>query len=105
MRGHTKWSTRTEDHIKENRDGALVLLSVETSGVWHPGGGVVEVEAAGAVEGLLGGAGGGAAGQDVVFVVVVAGAGEGGGPAGGRARGGPPGQRGGPARRRGPRRG
>jgi cystathionine beta-lyase/cystathionine gamma-synthase len=36
----------------------LVLLSVETSGVRGPGGGVVEVEAAGAVEGLLGGAGG-----------------------------------------------
>src|SRR3954467_1658998 len=63
----------------------LVLLSVETSGVWHPGGGVVEVEAAGAVEGLLGGAGGGAAGQDGVFVVVRAGAVEGEAPAGGRA--------------------
>ena len=36
----------------------LVLLSVEASGVGYPGGGVVEVEAAGAVEGLLGGAGG-----------------------------------------------
>lgn len=36
----------------------LVVLSVETSGVWDPGGGVVEVEAAGAVEGLLGGTAG-----------------------------------------------
>src|SRR3954453_8017790 len=36
----------------------LVLLSVETSGVCRPDGRVGQVEAAGAVEGLLGGAGG-----------------------------------------------
>ncbi|HEX2297739.1 MAG TPA: transposase [Pseudonocardiaceae bacterium] len=35
----------------------LVVPVVETSGVGDPGGGVVEVEAAGAVEGLFGGAG------------------------------------------------
>jgi hypothetical protein len=38
-----------------------------------PGGGVVEVEAAGAIEGFLGGACGVAAGQDGVLVVVAAG--------------------------------
>ncbi len=36
----------------------LVLLSVEASGIGCPGGGVVEVEAAGAVEGFFGGAAG-----------------------------------------------
>mgnify|MGYP002648818638 CR=1 FL=1 len=40
------------------RRHALVVLTVETSGVGGPRGGVVEVEAAGAVEGLFGGAGG-----------------------------------------------
>src|SRR3954470_9315586 len=37
---------------------ALVLLSVETSGVQRPDGRVGQVEAAGAVEGFFGGAGG-----------------------------------------------
>src|SRR5260370_3927173 len=44
------------------------------AGRWEPGGGVAEVEAAGAVEGFFGGSGWLAAGQEAVLVVVVAGA-------------------------------
>ena len=49
-----------------------MVTPVSSSGV-GPGGGVVEVEAAGAVEGFFGGADGVSAGQDGVFVAVAAG--------------------------------
>jgi len=49
-----------------------VVSPVSSSGV-GPGGGVVEVEAAAAVEGFFGGADGVSAGQDGVFVAVAAG--------------------------------
>ena len=48
-------------------------LRVNPWGSIEPGGGVAEVEAAGAVDGFFGGAGGLAAGQDGVFVAVSAG--------------------------------
>ena len=54
-------------------DYLLVVLRGVASVLGLPGGGVVEVEAAGAVEGFFGGAGGQAAGQVVGLVVVVAG--------------------------------
>ena len=48
--------------------------SADVRGCWSgPGGGVVEVEAAGAVEGLFGGACGSSVGQDRVLVGVAAG--------------------------------
>lgn len=52
---------------------------------WGPGGGVVEVEAAGSVEGFFGGAGGCAVGEPGVLVVVVGGSPDRETPAGGVA--------------------
>jgi uncharacterized protein DUF5994 len=60
---------RTQDPLSID----LVVLPVVRRCLLGPGGGVDEVEPAGAVEGFFGAAGGAAAGQDAVFVSVAAG--------------------------------